>query len=107
MPGAPTRAYWPTAPTCARMHSSTPGVRRVGRAPEAKDLYERWLANMRRRVRLEHRRGALLERGSDAAARKVQASINRLKAAGNVTGQRFGLRVCSSNGPGRVPVPRD
>jgi hypothetical protein len=66
---------------------------------------ERWLANMRRRIQLEYLRGARLERGDLAADRSLQARIDRMKARGNVTGQRFGLRICTSNGPGRALVP--
>jgi hypothetical protein len=92
--------------TYVRAHAAQyAGIRRAGRAPEARSLYERWLANMRRRIQLEYLRGARLERGDLAAARSLQARIDRMEARGNITGQRFGLRICTSNGPGRALVP--
>jgi hypothetical protein len=35
----------------------------------------------------------------------IRHRIVRLKMDGNALGQRFGLQICTSNGPGRTPVP--
>jgi hypothetical protein len=76
-------------------------VRRLGPPPEAAGLYRAWLANMARRVALEQRALRRNVSGKRAAAARDYAQVGRLKTAGNQAGQRFGLQVCTSNGPDR------
>jgi hypothetical protein len=81
-------------------------LRALGRPPQARLAYRRWLGNMGARVRLEARYAPLLRAGRSAEAQAVTEQVGALKARGNALGQRFGLRVCTSNGPGRRPVHR-
>jgi hypothetical protein len=69
-------------------------------------LYTRWLANMRRRIKLERQYLTQWRRGSQRAKATTSAEINFLKLRANSLGQEFGLQVCTSNGPFRTPVAR-
>jgi hypothetical protein len=80
-------------------------LRALGKPPEARLEYRRWLDNMGARVGLEARYVPLMRAGRAAEAQTVGAQVNALKARGNMLGQRFGLQLCTSNGPGRRPVP--
>jgi hypothetical protein len=44
--------------------------------------------------------------GRAAEAQALADQVTALKARGDVLGQRFGLRLCTSDGPGRRPVRR-
>jgi len=79
-------------------------VRTLGEPSEARLAYRRWLDNMGERVRLEARYAPLMRAGRAAEAQAVAQQVSTLKARGDVLGQRFGLRLCTSNGPGRRPV---
>jgi hypothetical protein len=80
-------------------------LERLGVPPDGADLHRRWIANMRTRVRLER---AGLRYAVARDRERVQATngrIGELMLLGNEIGQRFGLQVCTSNGPDRTPVP--
>lgn len=77
---------------------------RLGPPPQARALYDAWLASFRHRVSVEHQAVALYAHNHRAAALRLAASLNKLKAQGNLLGQRFGLVRCTSNGD-RTPVP--
>jgi hypothetical protein len=78
----------------------------LGPPPDGVASHRRWLDNFRERVRLEGELLRRLESGALEEADAIDARIGRLKLAGNTMGQRFGLRICTSNGPDRTPVPR-
>jgi hypothetical protein len=78
----------------------------LGRPRDGAALHERWLANFRLRVRLERRLLRLAEAGRLADAAAINRRLGPLKMEGNKAGQQFGLRICTSNGPDRTPVPR-
>jgi hypothetical protein len=76
----------------------------LGQPPQARALYDAWLANFRRRLALETQELGLEGQHQHAALHRVAASLDRLKAQGNLVGQEFGLVRCTSNGD-RTPVP--
>jgi hypothetical protein len=80
-------------------------LRALGKPPEARLAYRRWLDNLGARVRLEARYVPLMRAGRAAEAQATLDQVNGLKARGNMLGQRFGLQLCTSNGPGRRPAP--
>jgi hypothetical protein len=78
----------------------------LGAPPDGLALHERWLDNFRTRVRIERRVQRLWAAGHVAGARTEDSRLGPLKVKGNSAGQRFGLQVCTSNGPDRTPAPR-
>ncbi len=76
----------------------------LGQPPQARGVYDAWLANFRRRVAIEYRALYLLARGERSAAQRELALTVGLKTRGNLLGQRFGLVRCTSDGD-RTPVP--
>ena len=83
-------------------------LRALGRPPEARLAYRRWLDNFGTRVRLEARYVPLMRAGRAAEAQALTAAVGTLKTRGNLLGQRFGLQLCTSNGPGpgRARTPK-
>ena len=81
-------------------------IESLGAPPDGVAAHGRWLANFRKRVRMERSFPRLLAARRFGEVRALQARIRRLKMAGNTMGQRFGLRICTSNGPDRTPIPR-
>jgi hypothetical protein len=77
---------------------------KLGQPPQARALYDAWLANFRRRVLLERHALTLYARHQTAAFKRALASYGPLKARGNLLGQKFGLVRCTSNGD-RTPIP--
>ena len=73
-------------------------LKALGDPPEAKAAYTAWLANFGERVRLETGYVPLLRAGRTADVQALEQRVLTLKAEGNRLGQRFGLRICSSNG---------
>jgi hypothetical protein len=70
---------------------------KLGDPPARPDLFERWRANVAKRA-------AIKARASDAAAEgrwnyraHLMNRVYRLKDQGDVIGQQFGLRICTSN----------
>jgi hypothetical protein len=82
-------------------------VVRLGQPPQARELYDGWLANFRQRVDDEYRGMVLEARGQLAAAKSEAAAVTALRAKGDVLGQRFGLMRCTSNVGAEVPVLDD
>jgi hypothetical protein len=76
----------------------------LGHPPQARSLYDAWLANFRQRVLLERHALILYAHHHPAASRRALAAYGPLKARGNLLGQEFGLVRCTSNGD-RTPVP--
>ena len=76
----------------------------LGPPPQARALYNAWLANFRHRVSIAQQAVVLYGHNHRAAALRKVASLHKLKAQGNLLGQRFGLVRCTSDG-GRTPVP--
>ncbi len=76
----------------------------LGQPPQARKLYDAWLANFRQRVRLERNALILYEHHHRAASRRALAAYGPLKTRGNLLGQEFGLVRCTSNGD-RTPIP--
>lgn len=74
-------------------------LRALGDPPEARAAYTAWLDNFGERVRLEGGYVPLLRAGRIADSQALEQRVLVLKAEGNRLGQRFGLRICSSNGP--------
>lgn len=89
----------------ARLHAWQLGsLVKLGQPPQARALYAAWLANFGHRVSVQVQAVALYARKHHAAARQTFRSLDKLKARGNLLGQRFGLVRCTSNGD-RTPVP--
>jgi hypothetical protein len=80
-------------------------IRRLGSPPEARPLYAGWVTNLADRVSQEKRIAVLLRRDDLPAARSLLRGVGRSKMTSNDAGQRFGLIVCTANGPDRTPVP--
>ena len=78
----------------------------LGAPPDGVALHRRWLDNFRTRVRLEGRMMRFWAAGATARARAANDRLAQLKVRGNTFGQRFGLQVCTSNGPDRTPAAR-
>lgn len=76
----------------------------LGHPPQARALYDAWLANFRRRVLVERHALMLYLHHHRAASRRALASYGPLKTRGNLLGQEFGLVRCTSNGD-RTPIP--
>jgi hypothetical protein len=77
---------------------------KLGQPPQARALYDAWLANFRRRLLLETEELSLDGPRQRAEWHRVDESLYRLKAEANLVGQEFGLVHCTSNGD-RTPVP--
>lgn len=80
------------------------GIRALGTPPAKPGLFARWRDNVGLRGRLMHRVSESLAAADLATADEISGRILRLKVTANRLGQRFGLRICTSNGPGREPV---
>jgi hypothetical protein len=77
----------------------------LGPPPDGAWLHARWIGNMRARIRLEREVLRSAEAGDGERLSAIHRRIADLKIRGNEAGQRFGLQVCTSNGPDRTPVP--
>jgi hypothetical protein len=77
----------------------------LGRPPAEPALFRQWLDNVGLRGRLMLAVSRAWAGGDHAVVDRLADRILRLKATANRLGQRFGLRICTSNGPGRHPVP--
>jgi hypothetical protein len=76
-------------------------VSALGEPPERADLLHQWLANVRHRTELMQIVSQSLARGDQARAQVAEERITAAKIDANWIGQHFGLRICTSNGPGR------
>jgi hypothetical protein len=89
----------------ARLHAwQLRSIVDLGQPPQAQALYNAWLADFRHRVSVELQAVALYAQKHHAAALRNVRSLDKLKARGNLLGQRFGLVRCTSSGD-RTPVP--
>jgi hypothetical protein len=79
-------------------------LERLGPPPDGDRLYERWLENLRTRIRLERAQLRAGAAGDYERMHAMFARIGSLMIQGNGIGQRFGLRVCTSTGPDRTPI---
>jgi hypothetical protein len=76
----------------------------LGAPPQARGLYEAWVANFRARLSVERTALALERSGQSDAARRELRLLVGLRDQGNLAGQQFGLVRCTSNGE-RTPIP--
>jgi hypothetical protein len=75
----------------------------LGEPPARQDLFHRWLTNVGQRARMMEAVSQALARGDRTQAEVTVERINAAKIDANWLGQHFGLRICTSNGPGREP----
>lgn len=76
---------------------------RLGNPPTRRRLWSRVVANMARRADLADKISAAWRRGDSSAASLLKARRDAMKIDFNHMGQRFGLLICTSNGPGLEP----
>jgi hypothetical protein len=74
-------------------------LRALGEPPEARAEYAAWIDNFAERVRLESGYVPFMRAGGTAHVQALEQRVLALKTTGNRLGQRFGLRICTSNGP--------
>jgi uncharacterized RDD family membrane protein YckC len=96
-----SRAWHAQAVAQRAMHSE---IRELGPPPAEGRLFERWLANVEKRATLMERVSESRARDDTRAVTADVLRIDGLKIEANRLGQRFGLRICTSNGPGREPT---
>jgi hypothetical protein len=77
-----------------RIHKATA---RIGAPPERPDLFQRWRANVAVRTGLFFDAGRAASRGDFARESRILDHLDPLKAQADKIGQRFGLRICTSN----------
>lgn len=70
---------------------------RLGTPPRRAALFQRWRENVAFRGRLMKVQARAWDAGDDAVLNRNYARIHRLKLASDRLGQRFGLRICTSN----------
>ena len=75
----------------------------LGEPPARPELFHRWLANVGLRASKMEQVSQALAEGRSKTAILVSQQIDALKVDANWLGQHFGLRICTSNGPGREP----
>ena len=78
-------------------------IGRMGRPPTDSARYDAWLRVVKQRAKTVRRQVEAAQRGDKPAIRRLQLEIDRLDAEENWLGKRWGLRVCSSNGPAAPP----
>lgn len=69
----------------------------LGQPPMQQGLFARWRANVARRTALFRQASRAARVGNFRRVQRICARINRLKAQADRLGQRFGLRICTSN----------
>jgi hypothetical protein len=72
-------------------------ARKLGPAPERDRLFHRWQANVAQRVSIRVAASEAYRAGDVRSARELCAQLGPLKEQADRIGQRFGLRVCTSN----------
>jgi hypothetical protein len=70
---------------------------RLGNPPAEQALYQRWRANVGHRSDLFFSASAAARRSQPEREGRILAQIHRLKGRSDKLGQRFGLRICTSN----------
>jgi hypothetical protein len=78
----------------ARIHQATSVL---GQPPAEQPLFASWRANVARRSALFERASQAAEAGKWDVVQRICREITRLKAQADEMGQRFGLRICTSN----------
>ncbi len=78
----------------ARIHEATSVL---GQPPAQQSLFAAWRANVARRSALFQRASQAAAAGNFALVQRICRRITRLKAQADEFGQRFGLRICTSN----------
>lgn len=71
----------------------------LGDPPAKPELFQRWLSNVGRRAELMRKTGEAWADGDRRLTRVRSLKITALKIDADWLGQRFGLRICTSNGP--------
>jgi hypothetical protein len=69
----------------------------LGQPPGEQALFASWRANVAMRTKLFRQAGRAAAAGDFQLAQRICARIARLKRAADELGQRFGLRICTSN----------
>ena len=69
----------------------------LGQPPNEQALFASWRANVDRRSALFHRASEAAAAGNFELAQRICRLITRLKTQADELGQRFGLRICTSN----------
>lgn len=69
----------------------------LGQAPAQQFLFDSWRANVARRSALFQRASEAAAAGNFDLAQRICRKIARLKIQADELGQRFGLRICTSN----------
>jgi hypothetical protein len=75
-------------------------VTALGTPPARPELFQQWAANVGRRAQLMDEVSQAWARGDADRAAMTASRIDALKVDANWLGQNFGLRICTSNGPG-------
>jgi hypothetical protein len=73
------------------------GTTELGQPPDKAALYERWRHNVATRTLLFRKAGDAARRGDFAGESRIFNRIHRLKTDADALGQRFGLKICTSN----------
>jgi hypothetical protein len=77
-----------------RIHKATV---QIGKPPARPALFQRWRANVAARTALFFDASAAAGRGQFDEESRILDQIARLKVKSDDLGQRFGLRICTSN----------
>jgi hypothetical protein len=77
-----------------RIHQATA---RIGNPPAQPALFRRWRANVAHRTGMFFDASRAASRGDFSGEGRILDRINRIKAQSDKIGQRFGLRICTSN----------
>jgi hypothetical protein len=78
-------------------------VTALGEPPAKAELFNRWAATIDYRARLMEEVSQAWSEGDERAANVARLRVEGSKVDANWLGQHFGLRICTSNGPGREP----
>lgn len=72
-------------------------TKRLGEPPERPGLFARWRANVAERAALRNRAAEAAGSGRWSEYRSFMRRVGSLKDRSDEIGQRFGLRICTSN----------
>jgi hypothetical protein len=70
---------------------------KMGEPPRRADLFARWRSNVAHRTQLFRQASQVSRVGDFSAEKRIFDEIDRLKKRSDELGQRFGLRICTSN----------
>jgi hypothetical protein len=70
---------------------------KMGAPPRRENLFARWRSNVAQRTSLFRQASRAASVGDFDRVAQICSEINRLKSRSDVLGQRFGLRICTSN----------